>query len=137
MSDTRHSLADGEGKKALLQVSGADLARLVRIGKAIGQADTSLEEVLQACLLHSLLMAEEEPALFKEFAEVINPKNHIFVKPAREGAAVYNPFTRKHFLLQGEWMPKAGTVKDLLAKGELVACEPSEKTKEKTDGNCI
>ena len=137
MSDTRHSLADGEGKEALLQVGGEDLARLVRIAKAIGQADTTLEEVLQACLLHSLLMAEEEPALFKEFAEVINPKNHIFVKPAREGVAVYNPFTSKHFLPQGEWMPNAGGVKDLLAKGELVACEPPEKTKEKTDGNRI
>ena len=137
MSDTRHSLADGEGKKALLQVSGEDLARLVRIGKAIGQADTTLEEVLQACLLHSLLMAEEEPALFKEFAEVINPKNHIFVKPAREGAAVYNPFTSKPFCLQGEQVPKTATIADLLAKGALVACEPPEKTKEKADDNCI
>ena len=52
MSDTRHSLADGEGKKALLQVGGEDLARLVRIGKAIGQADTTLEEVLQACIMY-------------------------------------------------------------------------------------
>ena len=137
MSDTRHSLADGEGKKALLQVSGEDLARLVRIGRAIGQADTSLEEVLQACILHSLLMAEEEPALFKEFAKIFSPKNHIFVKPAREGIAVYNPFTSKHFLPQGEWMPKTATIADLLAKGELVACEPPEKTKEKTDGNRI
>ena len=103
LSDTRHSLADGEGKKALLQVDGADLARLVRIGKAIGQADTTLEEVLQACILHSLLMAEEEPALFKEFAKIFSPKNHIFVKPAREGIAVYNPFTMQAlFALQGE-----------------------------------
>ena len=36
LSDTRHSLADGEGKEALLQVGGEDLARLVRIGRAIG-----------------------------------------------------------------------------------------------------
>ena len=137
MSDTRHSLADGEGKEALLQVSGEDLVRLVRIGKAIGQADTSLEEVMRVCVMFSLLYAEEYPADFKKHAKIFSPKNHIFVKPAREGVAVYNPFTSKHFLLQGEWMPKAGTVKDLLAKGALVACEPPEKTKEKADDNRI
>ena len=84
LSDTQHSLADGEGKEAFGQVGGEDLAR---VGKAIGQADTSLEEVLQACILHSLLMAEEEPADFKEFAEVVNPMNHIFVKPAPRGGS--------------------------------------------------
>ena len=67
MSDTRHSLADGEGKKALLQVSGEDLARLVRIGRAIGQADTSLEEVLRACILHSLLMADVKKQMLCDF----------------------------------------------------------------------
>ena len=135
MSDTRHSLADGEGKEALLQVSGEDLARLVRIGKAIGQADTSLEGVMRACVMFSLLYAEEYPADFKKHAKIFPPKNLIFVKPAREGVAVC--FSNAAFALQGEWMPKAGTVKDLLAKGELVACEPPEKTKEKTDGNRI
>ena len=136
LSDTQHSLADGEGKKALLQVGGEDLARLVRIGKAAGQADTSLEGVMRACVMFSLLYAEEYPADFKKHAKIFSPKNHIFVKPAREGVAVYNPFTSKHFLLQGEQVPRTATIADLLAKGELVACEPPDKTKEKTDGNC-
>ena len=137
MSDTRHSLADGEGKEALLQVSGEDLARLVRIGKAIGQADTSLEEVMRVCVMFSLLYAEEYPPDFKKHAKIFSPKNHIFVKPAREGAAVYNCFSNAAFALQGEQVPRTATIADLLAKGELVACEPPEKTKEKTDDNRI
>ena len=84
-----------------------------------------------------LTLALKHPADFKEFAEVINPKKHIFVKPAREGVAVYNPFTSKHFLLQGERVPKTDTIADLLAKGALVACEPPDKTKEKADDNCF
>ena len=40
----------------------------------------------------------------------------IFIKPAREEIAVYNPFTSKHFLLQGERVPKTDTLADLLAK---------------------
>ena len=135
MSDTQHSLADGEGKEAFGQVGGEDLARLVRIGRAIGQADTSLEEVMRTCVMFSLLYAEEYPSSFKEHAKIFSPKNHIFVKPAREGAAVYNCFSNAAFALQGEQAPKTDTIADLLAKGALVACEPPEKTKEKADDN--
>ena len=91
------ALRTAKAKRHSYKWTAQTLRGLVRIGKAIGQADTTLEEVLQACILHSLLMAEEEPALFKEFAEVINPKNHIFVKPAREGVAVYKSLHTQAF----------------------------------------